>query len=110
MIHSLSQARGDYDHCRVPGARQLSPLEVGEDNSKLEPKKFKSIDMVKQKVVIGVFRHAESKSGLYFVLTLFLHRFLATFWSKHMTVLPVFRKTTTFWVKLGSQIFQNIRP
>ena len=27
-----------------------------------------------------------------------------------MTVLPVFRKTTCFCVKLGSQIFQNIRP
>ena len=72
----------------MPGTRQLSPLEVGEDNSKFEPKKlrkFKSIDMVKQKVVIGVFKHAESKSGLYFVLTLLLHRFLATFGSKHMT-------------------------
>ena len=33
--------------------------------------------MVKQKVVIGVFRHAEFKFGLYFVLTLLLHRFLA---------------------------------
>ena len=60
--------------------------------------------MVKQKVVIGVFKHAESKSGLYFVLALLLHRFLATFQSKHM---PVFRKMTRFWVKLGSQIFRN---
>ena len=40
--------------------------------------------MVKQKIVIGVFKHAESKFGLYFVLTLLLHRFLATFWSKLM--------------------------
>ena len=40
--------------------------------------------MVKQKVVIGVFQHAESKSGLNFVLTLLLHRFLATFRSKHI--------------------------
>ena len=48
---------GDYDYCRVPGTRQLSPLEVGQDNSKIELKneeKFKSITMVKQKVVIGV--------------------------------------------------------
>ena len=48
--------------------------------------------MVKQKVVIGVFKHAESKSGLYFVLTLLLHRFLATFQSKHMTVFAGFHK------------------
>ena len=41
--------RGDYDYCRVPGTRQLSPHEVGEDNSE-----FESINMVKQKVVIGV--------------------------------------------------------
>ena len=66
--------RGDYDYWRVPLTRQLSPLEVGEDNSKFKPKKFKSINMVKQKVVIGVFRHTESKSGLYFVLTLLLHK------------------------------------
>ena len=33
--------RGDYDYCRVPGTRQLSPLEVGENNSKFEPKKTK---------------------------------------------------------------------
>ena len=50
--------------------------------------------MVKQKVILEVFRHAESKSDLYFVLTLILHRFLAIF-------LPIFRNTTTFWVKLG---------
>ena len=60
--------------------------------------------MVKQKVVIGVLKHAESKSGLCFVLTLLLHRFLATF------QFSVFRKKTRFWVKLGSQIFRNIHP
>ena len=56
--------QGDYDYCRVPGTRRLSPLEIGEDNSKFKHKnlrKFKSINMVKHKVVIGVFRHAESK-------------------------------------------------
>ena len=73
------RCRGDYDYCRVPGTQQLSPLEVGEDNSRFEPKNLKSINMVKQKVVIGVFRHAESKSGLCFVLTVLLHRFLTTF-------------------------------
>ena len=46
--------------------------------------------MVKKKVVIGVFKHAESKSGLYFVLTLLLHKFLATFGSKHMTFFASF--------------------
>ena len=46
--------------------------------------------MVKQKVVIGVLRHAESESGLYFVLTLILHMTLAPFKSKHMTVLAGF--------------------
>ena len=35
--------------------------------------------MVKQKVVIGVFRHGESKFGLYYVPTLLLYRFLANF-------------------------------
>mgnify|MGYP001796184277 CR=1 FL=1 len=35
--------------------------------------------MVKQKVVIGVFRHGESKSGLYFGLALLLYKVLATF-------------------------------
>ena len=84
---------GNYDYCRVMGTRQLSPLEVGEDNSKFEPKKlkkFKFINMVKQKVVIRVFKNAESRSGVYFVLTLLLCRFLATFKSKHMTVFAGF--------------------
>ena len=42
--------------------------------------------MVKQKVVIGVFGHAESKSALSFLLILLLHSFLANFLSKLMTV------------------------
>ena len=71
---------------------------------------FKSIDMAKQNVVIGVFRYAESKYGLYFVLALLLHRVLITFYPKHMMFLPVFCKTPIFWGKLGSQIFRNIRP
>ena len=33
--------RGDYDYCQVPGTRQLSPVEVGEDNSKFEPRKLR---------------------------------------------------------------------
>ena len=43
-------ARGVTDYCRVLQNGQLSPLEVGK--------------MFKQKVVIRVFRHAESQSGL----------------------------------------------
>ena len=64
-------------------------LKWGKITQNLNPKNieiFKSINTVKQKVVVGVFKHAESKSGLYFVLNLLLHRFLATFQSKHMTV------------------------
>ena len=46
--------------------------------------------MVKQNVVIGVFKPAESNSGLYFVPILRLHRVLATFQLKHMTVFAGF--------------------
>ena len=41
--------------------------------------KFKSIETVEQKVVVGVFRHAESRCDLQIVLTLPVHWFLATF-------------------------------
>ena len=37
--------RGNYDYCRVPGTWQLSPLEVGEDNSNIEPKKLRKIQI-----------------------------------------------------------------
>ena len=47
---------------------------------------------------------------LYFVLTLLIHRFSATLWFMHMMGFPVVSKTTSFWVKLGSQILQNISP
>ena len=55
--------RGDYDYCRVPRTQKIK----------------KNSNMVKQKVVTGVSRHAESKSGLGLVLTLLLHGFLSTF-------------------------------
>ena len=42
-------------------------------------KKFKLINMVKEKVVLEVLRHAESKTGLYVGLALFLHAFLTVF-------------------------------
>ena len=66
--------------------------------------------MVNKKVVIGVYIHAESKSGLYFVLTLFIHRFWPLFSPNTLQFLPVFRKLTRFLVKLGSQILLNISP
>ena len=65
--------------------------------------------MITHEVVVGVFTHAELKSSIYFGLALLLHRVLATFWSKHVTFMPVFRKTPSFLVKLGSQILQTIR-
>ena len=95
--HWSGTFRGDYVYCRVPGTRQLSPLEVGEDNSKFVPKKLKSINMVKQKVVIGVLRHVESN-------------FWQLFGRNAWTYLPVFNKTTCFWVKLRRLIFRNISP
>ena len=45
--------------------------------------------MVQQKVVIGVFKHAESKYGRYFVLTMLLYR-SNTFQSKNMMVFAGF--------------------
>ena len=57
----------------MPGIQQLSPLELGEDNPKLEAKKlriFKSINVV---VIKDCYRHAGCKSGLSFVLALLLH-------------------------------------
>ena len=34
IVGDMKTARGDYDYWRVPGTRQLSPLEAGEGNSK----------------------------------------------------------------------------
>ena len=65
---------------------------------KLRPdilKKFKSINMVIQKIVVRVSRHDECKSGLHFRLSLLTHKGLVTFFSKLM---------------IDFQIFQNIRP
>ena len=67
--------------------------------------------MVKQKVVIGVFRHAKSKSGLYYGLASSapLQGFGNFIVQAHDGFLPAFRKIPSFWEKLGSRIFQNIR-
>ena len=66
--------------------------------------------MVKQKVVIGVFRHAESKFGLCFVLTLLLHRFFATFQSKNMTVFAGFPQNDLFLGKTRQSDFPEYKP
>ena len=52
--------------CREPGSCPL--LKKGKITQNLNPKNkkyFKSVNMVKQKDDIGVFRHAESKSSFY---------------------------------------------
>ena len=58
----------------LDSSRQLCPLEVGEDNSELEPKQleFKSIKMVRQKVVTAELTEAKSKSVLSFLALLLL--------------------------------------
>ena len=48
--------RGDYDYCRVPGTWQLSPLEVGEDNSKFEPKTLRKIQIHQYGQTKGSYR------------------------------------------------------
>ena len=53
VAHSF---RGDYDYCRVPGTRQLSPLEVGEDNSKFEPKKLRKVEIHQYGQTKGCYR------------------------------------------------------
>ena len=68
----------------MPGNRQTEtvPLEEGKTTqiwSLNINKKFKRINMVKEKVVLEVLRHAESETGLYVGLTLFLHAFLTVF-------------------------------
>ena len=61
--------------------------------------------MIKQKVVMGYFRRAESKSGHSSGLSLFLHWVSDTYHAFCRFSV----KSEVFWIKLGSQIFQNIR-
>ena len=58
MISILKVVRGDYDYCQVPGTRQLSSLEVGlgEDNSNLEPKKLRKIQIHQYDQTKGRYR------------------------------------------------------
>ena len=46
---------GDFDYC-VPGTRQLSPLEEGEDNSQFEPKKLRKIQIHQDSQTRGGYR------------------------------------------------------
>ena len=64
--------------------------------------------MVKQKVDMRVFRHAECKSGL--VLTLLRQRVLTTFSSKHMTVFAGFLQTDWFLGKTRQSTFLEYTP
>ena len=48
----------------------------GEDNFKLMPNLSYSNNLVEIRVVLGVFRHAESKSSILFALSLFLKEVL----------------------------------
>ena len=50
-----------------------------EDNSELKMIEFKSSNILDSKVDIGESRHFDSKSGLYFGLTLFIHWALTLF-------------------------------
>ena len=55
------------------------PLDKWEDNSELIMIEFKSSNILDSKIVIGETKHADPKYGLYFWLTLFIHRALALF-------------------------------
>ena len=85
---------------------------VGYDTGpkKLRMKEGKNY-MVKQNVLRGIFRHAEFKSGPLFCANPAPSKVFGYFLVQNTwPFLLVFRKTTSFRVKLGSQIFRNIRP
>ena len=54
-----------------------------------------------------VFKHAESKSGFYFGLSLFLWEALVISLTKLVTVFLRFLKNAVFLVEPGSQVFRN---
>ena len=68
------------------------------------------MDMVNQKVDIGVFRHTESKSGPNLSLTLLVHRFLATFSSNHMTIFASFSQNDWLLGKSRQPAFLEYTP
>ena len=74
-------------------------------NSKWEPNKLKSTRSCSRG--LG-FRHAESKSGLYFGLSLFLKDVSVILCRNSWELSPVFWNTSSFWLKLGSQVSQNM--
>ena len=63
---------------------------------------LQSINMARQKVDKGDFRHAEFNSGLYFELSLIIQGALTSFFVRS--------HDRFFGVKLGIQIFKSIRP
>ena len=69
---------------------EVFPLDKWEDNSELKMIEFKSSNILDSKVDIGESRHAYSKSGLYFGLTLIIHRALTLFCLNSRRFFPVF--------------------
>ena len=55
-VQEFPTIRGDYDYCPVPGTRQLSPFEVGEDNSKFESEKQKILQIRQYGQTKGCYR------------------------------------------------------
>ena len=93
-MHGRTLPPTTHDKSRVvPPIRQITPK-----NKK--SKKLKFIDKAKQGVYIGVFKGAEFKNGLYFVIRPLLHWFLAWFLSEVSSI----RQIVVGW------IFGNIRP
>ena len=66
------------------------PLDKREDNSELKMIEFKSSNILDSKIVIGETKHVDPKYGLYFWLTLFIHRALALFCLNSRCFFPVF--------------------
>ena len=93
------------------GCRSL--LEVGEDNAKPRTKKITKVKIHQySQTKNGVFLACRAKIWPQFwsCFALLLYRILASFCPNSYRFLPVCRQTPSFWEKLGSQIFQNIRP
>ena len=80
-------------------SRVVHPIrQIVPKNKKIKQLKF--IDKAKQGVYIGVFKCAEFKNGIYFVIRPLLHCVLALFLSKVSSI----RQIVVGW------IFGNIRP
>ena len=85
-----------------------------EKKTQSQPNNFESNHtMVKQKIVIEVLKHAESKSGLYLGYLCLCRRFLSFCVRGHdcfRQFLSVYWNMTSFSLKQINQVFQNTRP